>query len=371
MRKLQLQRRVVPLLAFSAVSVFAHLAVAQTVQAPARLWSVGPLVQMEPTNEVAFGSGGPKLSAGQLGSQTGSIFAATRSVVFAGDRVVLAVRVGMRRIEGAQVAATVFRLLSLDLLTGTVKNEREIVAFGSLPVFATHDGHVLVCGRTVLRLTPELQDAGTFDYEAKGHRFGRIQNVSPDGSTAGNATSPGFELVNLSTLEESPLTTEPSVDSSVNSKGFVTDNRHYVRDYPKDIGFVSYTDAAGDHLLYHGRCGGMPRFLSDELILEPGCKSPLVINTSGVLIKKLDISKPFSFAGTSQNGKRFALQVTDSTHASDGRERFVIYSLETWQRIAEVVPDEPAEEQSWTAFSPDGSMFVVGSPVRLVLYKLP
>jgi hypothetical protein len=52
------------------------------------------------------------------------------------------------------------------------------------------------------------------------------------------------------------------------------------------------------------------------------------------------------------------------------RERFVIYSMETWEPIAEVTLDELAEEQSWTAFSPDGSMFVVGSPLKLTLFRL-
>lgn len=53
------------------------------------------------------------------------------------------------------------------------------------------------------------------------------------------------------------------------------------------------------------------------------------------------------------------------------QERFVIYSVETWEPVAEVTPDKLAEEQSWTAFSPDGSMIVVGSPLKLTLYQLP
>ncbi len=35
-----------------------------------------------------------------------------------------------------------------------------------------------------------------------------------------------------------------------------------------------------------------------------------------------------------------------------------------------VTPNEDAEQQSWTAFSPDGLMFVVGSPLKLTLYRL-
>jgi hypothetical protein len=52
-------------------------------------------------------------------------------------------------------------------------------------------------------------------------------------------------------------------------------------------------------------------------------------------------------------------------------EHFVVYSVDTGESIAEVTPDELAEEQSWTALSPDGSMIVVGSPLKLTLFRLP
>jgi hypothetical protein len=137
--------------------------------------------------------------------------------------------------------------------------------------------------------------------------------------------------------------------------------------YPNDVGFVTYKDTAGDHLLYHGSCGGRPQFLTDDLILEPGCKSPLIIDTQGNLVRTLSVEGGFSYAGVSQNGKRFALQLT----GSDKHERFVIFSLETGEPVAEVKPEKNGEQQSWTAFSPDGSMFVVGSPLKLTLYRLP
>jgi alpha-D-ribose 1-methylphosphonate 5-phosphate C-P lyase len=74
----------------------------------------------------------------------------------------------------------------------------------------------------------------------------------------------------------------------------------------------------------------------------------------------------------SQNSKRFALQVASfSSEHSIKQERFIIYSVDTGEPITEVTPEEVAEEQSWTAFSPDGTMFVVGSPLKLTLYRLP
>lgn len=352
--------------------VASPVVLAQTLPQPTRIWSVGPLTKGEPVMSGAFGPGGATFSGPHVDSQTGSIFSATRSVVFAGDRIVLASSVGMRKVEESQVPATVYELLSLDIRTGDIRETRELLAFGSLPLFATNDAHVIVAGRSLLRLTPDLKDAGTFDYHAHGHKFGNVENISPDGSTLGNQTSPGFELIDARTLEATELTTDPAVGTSVTSKGFVTDNVHWVRDYPKDLGFVTYTDAKGERLLYHGKCGGRPQFLTDSLILEPGCKNPLIIDTHGNLVRTLSLKGAFSYAGVSQNGKRFALQVTSfsSTHSA-GHERFAIFSVDSGEPVAEVTPDELADEQSWTAFSPDGSMFVVGSPLKLTLYRLP
>jgi len=300
---------------------------------------------------VNFGAGGATITAPHVDSQTSSIFAATRSLVFAGDRIVLASKVGMRKVEGAQVPADVYQLLSLDAQTGTVKDSREFLAFNSLKVFATNDGHVIVSGRNVMRLTPDLRDAGSFEFGTQNS--GDLENVSPDGSALGNAKLPGFEMIDTRTLKVTELTEEPSVATSVNSRGFVTDNPY------------GYTDAAGHHVINHAQCGGRPQFVTDDLILETGCKTPVVVDLRGNLVKVLPVKGGFSYAGVSQDGRRFALQDTMK------HERFVIYSLETWEPIAEVKPDLPGEEQSWSAFSPDGSMFVVGSPLKLTLYRLP
>jgi len=363
---------------FGQVTLLLLLSVAavssQKSVSPRRVWSVGPLTKSQPVMGFAFGPGGATFTGPHVDSQTSSIFAATRSVAFAGDRIVLVSMIGMRRVEvqGKQASEEVYQLLSLDAATGKVEATREIDAFSSVQVFATNDAHVIVTGKSLLRLTPELKDDGSFDYRATGHRFGNVENISPDGTTLGNETSPGFELIDTRTLKATELTADPSVDTSVSSKGFVTDNVHWTRDYPTDLGFITYTDAAGEHLLYHGACGGRPQFLTDDLVFEPGCESPLIIDTHGNLVRTISVKGSFSYAGVSQNGQRFALQIASfSDSGSLKGERFAIYSLDTGQLAAEVKPDELPEGQSWTAFSPDGSMFAVGSPLKLTLYRLP
>ena len=336
-------------------------AAAQRLPAPSRMWSVGPLTKAEQVMGFSVGAGGTTLTGPHIDSQTSSIYAATRSVVFVGDRLVLASKIGTRQVPDAKIPVQVYQILSLDTQNGHVRDKPEITAFGSLPVFATSDAHVIVAGRNVLRLTPDLKDAGVLGYH------GSAENMSPDGSTLGNATNPGYDLIDARTLKITKLTASPAYDTSVSRKGFVTDNVHWTGKYPNEVGFITYKDAAGDHLLYHGGCGGRPQFLTDDLILEPGCKSPLIIDTQGNLLRTLSVEGGFSYAGVSQNGKRFALQLMGSGQ----RERFVIFSAETWESIAEVKPDQEGEEQSWTAFSPDGSMFIVGSPLKLTLYRLP
>lgn len=342
---------------------------AQKLPSPQRVWSVGPLTKPQTVGSFSIGPNGMTMGNLHLDSQTGSVFSATRSVVFVGERIVLASKTGMRVVNGTQPT---YELLSLDAGTGEVRSRRDISDVGFRALFATNDAHVIVCGGSVMRLTQDLKDDGSFDYHASGHKFGEIQNISPDGSTLGNATSPGFELVDARTLKPQELTTNPAVATSVSAKGFVTDNVHWIRDYPRDLSFVTYTDSAGQHLLYHGSCGGRPQFLTDDLILEPGCKGPIIIDTRGNLVRTIGLGGPFSYAGVSQDGKRFVLQLPSfNKEGSLKQEIFVVYSVGTGEAVAEVRPKEKGEQQSWTALSPDGSMIVIGSPLKLSLYRLP
>lgn len=332
---------------------------AQELPPATRVWSVGPLTKSEPVMGVSFGSAGAAFTGPFVDSQTRSTFAATRSVVFAGDRVVFPSMIRRRTVEGTQVIEEVYELVSLDVKTGEVKDSREISASGSLKVFAANDAHVILVGRRVMRLTPDLKDAGSFDYDAGGHKYGRVENISPDGSTLGNSTSPGFELIDARTLKATEFTAKVSADTSVNSRGFVKSNM---------AGLITYTDAAGAHVIYQGECAGRPQFLTDDLVFVNGCNNLLILDTRGIVKRRLSPKGVWEYAGVSLNGKRFALE---APFIPGRHERFVIYSVDSGEPVTEVIPDLDVEGQSWTAFSPDGSMFVVGSPLKLTLYRLP
>lgn len=345
---------------------------AQQLPQATRVWSVGPLAEGEPATSVTFGPDGIPVIGSKVDSQTGSAFTATRSVVFAIDRVVIGFTVDE---PGSK---QVYKLLSLDVATAEIKDSRVFTDFGVRAIFATNDAHVVVAGNRLLRLTAELADDGELDYQAAGdyqatgHTSARVQSMSPDGSTLGDATNPGFELIDARTLKVTELTADPAVDTSASRRGFVTDTVRWSHDYPGESSFATYVDATGRHVIYHGKCGGRPQFLTDDLILEPGCKSPLIFDTKGKLVRTIPVMGAFSFAGVSRDGRRFALQVVSSSGMHLVKhESFFVYSVDGGEAIAEVTPDELAEQQSWTAFSGDGSMFVVGSPLKLTLYRLP
>ena len=97
-----------------------------------------------------------------------------------------------------------------------------------------------------------------------------------------------------------------------------------------------------------------------------------MLDIHGSVLKTLPVKGYFSYAGVSQNSKLFALQVATFTGMHSIKyEKFIIFSVDSDEPVAEVIPDEQADEQSWTAFSPDGAMFVAGSPQKLTLYRLP
>ena len=106
--------------------------------------------------------------------------------------------------------------------------------------------HVIVCGRRACwDPTPDLKDDGSFDYHTTGREFGNVENAWPDGATLGNATTPGFELIDTRTLKTTELTANPALDSSVSNKVQVTDIVHWTRDYRTDLGFITYAAPPG------------------------------------------------------------------------------------------------------------------------------
>ncbi len=91
---------------------------------------------------------------------TGSEYAATRQVVFAGDRIVVVFDAGSASYEG-NTPMSHYRVISLDRETGQTKNEQDFIGrWGSMPyLYATADERIDVQSNPPRRLNPDLTPA--------------------------------------------------------------------------------------------------------------------------------------------------------------------------------------------------------------------
>jgi hypothetical protein len=296
---------------------------------------------------------------------------ATRSLVVAGDRVVALFESASEISHGGQPRNT-YRLLSLDLKTDEIKGQKEFSAQSFPYVFATSDDHVILGHSTLTRLNPDLTESGeSFKEAGQGH----TRLISPDGSVLAHQTGKETELLSALTLSSTAVHIAGPEATSVSKSAVVSTDARWASQFPREATFITLIDAQLPHLLHHGPCGGRPVFLSDEKILSIGCGKATVIDPSGKLLKELPLgAAQGSFAGVSRNGSRFAIitsdySVGDPSYQPD--ELFTIYNSESYEVMATVDPETEQQGHPWSAFSPDGSVFICGGPKKLSLYHIP
>ncbi len=302
---------------------------------------------------------------------TGSELANLNSVAIAGDRVVALFEARPELSRGAHPLRR-FRLLSLDLNTDEAKGQRFVNGQSTPYLFATDDEHLLVDGDSLSRLNPDLTDGGA-QFAATENE--QVVSISPEGSTMALWTQTGAELLNADTLTLTGAHfTGPA--PTANGKDFVlTDDQHWISEFPGDLSFVTLIDASGPHLLYRGSCGGRPEFLSADKILLIECSKATILDRSGAVLKELPLTAPFNrFAGVSRDGSRFAIESSDypiGDPSYNASQLFTIYNAQSYAPVALVTPDTLPDALSWSAFSKDGSQFVCGSARKLTLYRIP
>jgi hypothetical protein len=216
------------------------------------------------------------------------------------------------------------------------------------------------------------------DLSSAGRSFtpdrGRANQISPDGGTVAWETFPGTTLLNSHTLNRWGEQIAESAPTSVSRRAILADNVYWHGDYPNDHAFVTLSDENGQHLLFHGECGGRPEFLTDDKVIFGGCGKIRIINVRGNLLREIKTFEGSpSFAGASQDGKRFAFQFTTvkGDPPAPLYEHFVVYDTDTGRPIATVRITDLPEYYSWSAFSADGRYFVAGNPNDLSLYQVP
>ena len=299
-----------------------------------------------------------------------SSFSATRQLVFVDDRILLVFDAGLAGYQGKEPMSN-YRLVSLDLGTGAVKDEKLFTGkWGSMPhLYATNDGHAILAWRSLTSLNPDLSPSGRgFDPD-----HGRVIQMSPDGSTMAWETTPGTALLDSRSFAPRSHFDE-SVPMSVSSRAVMTTNNYWYGQYPKDSVFITLTDAHGQRLIFHGSCGGQPEFLSDATIMFAGCGKVRILDVQGNVLGESEATSPgVNFGGVSQNGKRFALEFMDE--AGDPSillyEYFIVYDSETARPTCSIHMTHMPDRQSWSAFSSDGRYFAAGNPENLSLYEIP
>jgi hypothetical protein len=243
-------------------------------------------------------------------------------------------------------------------------------AWGSMPyLYATNTAHIVMGHFDLTSLTPDLRELMP-SLKSEGHR---MEGISPDGSTLGWSGMGATELLDANTFLPREHLTDAS-PSGVSSSGSITTNRYPVPS--KDKFFVTFTDAKTDRLVFHTPCtnNNFTAFLSDTKILVGGCRELKILDLEGNVLRQSRVDDgPVTFAGVSQNGKRFALvYVSTRGHWSVvQKESCVIYDTETAQPVSLIHVSDLPRSRSWSALSADGRLFVAGNPQSLSLYELP
>jgi hypothetical protein len=306
---------------------------------------------------------------------TEAAFAGTRSAAIFADRADALFKTSSEVSHGGRPVST-YRLVSLDLKTGAVKGQKEIQGQSFPDLFATADDRLIVGHISLTRLNPDLSASGE-EYKQTGQ--GRTLSISPDGSELAHWADGKTELLDARTLSSAGVRIAAegrwSEPAAVSKSAILSSDARWVSQFPQELTFITLIDGAGMHLLYHGPCGGRPAFLSAEKILFVGCGKVTVIDATGKLLKELPLGAAYGgFAGVSRDGSRFAVVSTDYSAGDPSYqpdELFTIYNSETYAAVAVAAPETPSQSRSWSAFSPDGKLFLSGDAKRLSLYKIP
>jgi hypothetical protein len=290
-------------------------------------------------------------------------------MVIIGNRLIAVYDAGFAPYQGKQPMSN-YRLVSVDLQSGQLRNENAFIGkSGAMPeLYATLGDKVIIASGSLREVNPDLTDTGR--HLEVDH--GRIDQISPDGSTMAWETFPGVKLVDTSTLAILPTHIDASIAGSVSPSSILTNNIYWVKKYPTDHDFVTKIDSQGQHLIFHDKCSGGAEFLSEQRIFLAGCGKIRILDPNGTILHESALTGNPGFAGVSRNGKRFAVVVSDSQGDPPVMlyEHFFIFDTATGQPIASIRSQSLPARQSWSAFSADGNLFAAGAPGEMTVYRL-
>jgi hypothetical protein len=301
-----------------------------------------------------------------------SKFQSTRLAVFTNDARIVAVTSGLPHASNGGQVVTTGCLFSFDALTGKLIAKKMLTESRAL-LFATGTDHVILVTKQAVVLNSDLSETGiAFDFPS-----GRIEHISPDGSTLGwerwAKGEPGMRMLDTNTLEPTGVDLSERTPSTITSKLAATTNAIWAQgDEAHRRG--SITSQQGSTALTLTNCKGAftVNFLTDDKMLITCGESFRVQDLQGRIVSEHAFpGKEVNYGGVARNGMRFVV-VVEKRRKSDpwpiSDEEHLLYDIDGKEVVA-TIPISQASDGTWTGVSANGELILSGTPEGLFVYR--
>ena len=306
-------------------------------------------------------------------SQVQSKFLSTRLAVFTGDGRIVAVTVGPPQTTNQGQVVTPACLLSFDAMTGKLVAKKTLTESHVL-LFPTATDRVILVTKQAVLLNSDLSETGiNFDFPS-----GRIQHISPDGTTLAwerrAKDEPGMRMLDTNTLKPTGVDLSERTPSTITSKSAATTNAVWNQgDEAHRRGSITTQQGATPLTLANCKGAFTVNFLTDDKMLITCSDSFRVQDLQGHIISEHTFpGKEVNYGGVARNGTRFVVVIekrskSDPWPISD--EEHLLYDVDGKVVIA-TIPVSKGSDGTWTAVSTNGELILLGSPEGLFVYRV-
>lgn len=305
--------------------------------------------------------------------EVASQFQSTRLAVFANEgRIVVATAGPPQKSSDGQIV-TPTCLLAFEAASGKLVAKQTTGASRFL-LFSTAEGRIILVTKEAVLLNSDLGETGvSFDFPS-----GRIQHISPDGTTSAwerrAKDEPGMRMLDTKTLKPTGVDLRERTPSSITSKYAASTNAIWNQmDQAHKRGSITTQEGASPLFLPNCPKAFAVNFLTDQTMLVTCTDSFRVQNLQGhIIFEQSFLGKEVRYGGVSRNGKRFVL-IMEKRSKSDpwptSDEEHLVFDVERKQVVA-TVPVQQSAEGTWSAISPDGDLLLSGSTDGVFVYRL-
>lgn len=264
-------------------------------------------------------------------------------------------------------------LLAFEAVSGNLLSRRTLEGSRFL-LFPTAADRVVIVTKEAVLLNSDLSETGlSFDFPT-----GRIQHVSPDGTTLAwerrAKGEPGMRMVDTGTLKPTGVDLSERTPSTITSRYAASTNAIWNgEDQAHRRGSITTQQGAKPLFLPNCTKAFGINFLTDEEMLITCSDSFQVQNLQGhIILEQSFRGKEVRYGGVARNGKRFVLVVekrskSDPWPTSD--EEHLVYDLDR-KNVVATVPVQHSSDGTWSAISPNGDLLLTGSPDGVFVYQI-